>query len=110
MKGFAAGADFALSISQVSGQLLAWRLLGRETVDIDADLRVVKVSVLGIEGRHPNELGIREKTGCSAVAVERGNDLLVEFGKGFRFQDGDALYICGSAEATQKYGETFSQN
>lgn len=107
---YAAGADFALSISQVSGQLLAWRLLGSETVDIDADLRVVKVSVRGMEGRHPNELGIREKTGCSAVAVERGNDLLVEFGKAFRFQDGDALYICGSAEATQKYGETFPQN
>ena len=26
----AAGADFAVSISQVSGQLLAWRLLGKE--------------------------------------------------------------------------------
>jgi Trk K+ transport system NAD-binding subunit len=29
---YAAGADFALSISQVSGQLLAWRLLGKESV------------------------------------------------------------------------------
>ncbi|HEX9453083.1 MAG TPA: NAD-binding protein, partial [Candidatus Binatia bacterium] len=28
---YAAGADFALSISQVSGQLLAWRLLGKES-------------------------------------------------------------------------------
>jgi Trk K+ transport system NAD-binding subunit len=107
---YAAGADFALSISQVSGQLLAWRLLGKETVDIDADLRVVKVSVRGMAGRHPDELGIREKTDCSAIAVERGNDLLVEFGEAFRFQDDDALYICGSAEATQKYAETFPQN
>ena len=104
---YAAGADFALSISQVSGQLLAWRLLGKETVDINADLRIVKVSVQGMEGRHPDEFRIRETTGCSAIAVERGDELLVEFDAAFRFHNRDALYICGSAEATQRYGETF---
>ena len=41
---YAAGADFALSISQVSGQLLAWRLLGKESVAVDPELRVIKVS------------------------------------------------------------------
>ena len=46
---YAAGADFALSISQVSGQLLAWRLLGKESVAIDPELRVIKVSTRGLE-------------------------------------------------------------
>ena len=81
---YAAGADFALSISQVSGQLLARRLLGKEAVAVDSELRVTKVTARGLENRHPDELGIRAKTGCSVVAVERGDELLVEFGPDFR--------------------------
>ena len=106
---YAAGADFALSISQVSGQILAWRLLGKEAVALDPELRVLKVSARGLAGRHLSQLGIREKTGCSVVAVERGNELLVEFGHEFRFAEADAIYICGSAETTQRYTEIFPQ-
>ena len=107
---YAAGADFALSISQVSGQILALRLLGKEAVALDPELRVLKVSARGLAGRHPSELGIREKTGSSVVAVERSNELLVEFGDEFRFSESDAIYICGSAEATQRYTEIFPQD
>ena len=106
---YAAGADFALSISQVSGQLLARRLLGKEAVAVDSELRITKVTMRGLEHRQPEELGIRAKTGCSVVAVERGDELLVEFGPDFRFQSGDSVYICGSAGATQKYGEVYPQ-
>ncbi|MGH7888873.1 MAG: potassium channel family protein, partial [Candidatus Binatia bacterium] len=100
---YAAGADFALSISQVSGQLLAWRLLGKESVAVDPELRVVKVSTRGLENYHPRQLEIRTKTGCTVVAVERGEELLVEFGAEFKFAANDAVYICGSAEASQKF-------
>jgi Trk K+ transport system NAD-binding subunit len=36
---YAAGADFAVSISQVSGQLLAWRQLGKESVAVSRAAR-----------------------------------------------------------------------
>ena len=106
---YAAGADFALSISQVSGQLLAWRLLGKESVALDPELRVIKVATRGLENYHPRDSEIRDKTGCSVVAVERGEELLVEFGPEFRFQPDDAVYICGSAEAARKYDAIFPQ-
>jgi Trk K+ transport system NAD-binding subunit len=41
--------------------------------------------------------------------VERGEELLVEFGADFRFKTGDFVYICGSAEAAQKYYDVFPQ-
>jgi len=106
---YAAGADFALSISQVSGQLLAWRLLGKESIAVDPELRVIKVSSRGLEHHHPKQNDLREKTGCTVVAVERGDDLLVEFGADFKFTTNDAVYICGSAEAAQKYYREFPQ-
>jgi Trk K+ transport system NAD-binding subunit len=106
---YAAGADFALSISQVSGQLLAWRLLGKESVAVDPELRVVKVSTRGLEKHHPKQTDLRDKTGCTVVAVERGEELLVEFAAEFRFAPNDAVYICGSAEAAQKFYQLFPQ-
>lgn len=102
-----AGAYFALSISQVSGQILAKKLLGEEAFLIDPQLKVLKVPPAGLAGRHPAELGIRERTGCSVVAVERGDQVLVEFGPDFRFQDDDALYVCGSHGAVRRFTETF---
>ena len=104
-----AGADFALSISQVSGQMLAWRLLGKESVAVDPDLQVVKVSVQGLEGHHPKHYDLRRDTGCTVVAVERGDELIVEFGAEFGFRPGDSVYICGSAEATRRYDARYPQ-
>jgi Trk K+ transport system NAD-binding subunit len=104
-----AGAEFALSISQVSGQILARRLLGQEAVAVDEQLKVVKVSASGLEGRHPMDLRMREVSGCSIVAVEREEELITEFDTEFRFGKDDSVYICGSSEATRSYLESMSQ-
>lgn len=104
-----AGADFALSISQVSGQILARRLLGEEAVSVDVQLKVLKVGPEGLVGHHPTELEIRSRTGCSVVAVERGELALLEFDPGFRFAEGDAVYVCGSTSATRRYLKVFPQ-
>jgi Trk K+ transport system NAD-binding subunit len=102
-----AGADFALSISQVSGQILARRLLGEEAVSVDPQLKVLRVLAGSLGGKHPVEVGIREKTGCSVVAVERGESLVMDFDEDFRFQGDDAIYIVGSSRATRAYLEAF---
>jgi Trk K+ transport system NAD-binding subunit len=102
-----AGADFALSISQVSGAMLAKKLLGRETVAVDPQLQVLKVAPGGLAGSHPAELRVRQRTGCSIVAVERGEEVLVSFESDFRFAPEDAVYICGSGEALRKFAEVF---
>jgi Trk K+ transport system NAD-binding subunit len=104
-----AGADFALSISQVSGQMLAQKLLGQEAVAVDPQLKVLKVSPEGLAGRAPAELDIRGRTGCSVVAVERGDEVIVEFGPEFRFNPEDAVYICGSGGAVRKFREVFGR-
>ena len=104
-----AGADFALSISQVSGQMLAKKLLGQEAVAVDPQLKVLKVSPDGLAGRAPAELGIRERTGCSVVAVERGEEVITELGPHFRFQPEDAVYICGSGRAVRRFQEVFGR-
>ena len=63
----------------------------------------------GLENQHPQQNDLRERTGCTIVALERGEELLVEFPADFKFTAGDAVYVCGSAEATQKFYQLFPQ-
>ncbi|MCX6873429.1 MAG: NAD-binding protein [Verrucomicrobia bacterium] len=103
----AAGVDFALSISQVTGQILARKLLGKRAVSLDQALKVSMVTSPKLVGGHPTALRIREHTGCSVVAVERGEEVLVRFEREFAFEASDSVYICGSEEATRKFAAEF---
>jgi Trk K+ transport system NAD-binding subunit len=103
-----AGAYFALSISQVSGQMLAKKLLGQEAVSVDRQLKILRVPAGRLAGHHPAGLRIRERSGCSVVAVERGEDVLVDLGADFRFAPDDTLYVCGSTEAVRRFSEIFA--
>ncbi len=102
-----AGADFALSISQVSGQLLAHRLLRREAIAVDPELRVIKASATRLAGHKAGNLKVRQKTGCSIVAVERGDDLIVELGPDFELESNDVVYACGTNAATLKFASEY---
>ncbi|MCB1009676.1 MAG: TrkA family potassium uptake protein, partial [Acidobacteria bacterium] len=99
-----AGADFALSISQVAGQLLASRLLGERAVEIESHLRVVRVPASQLAGRTLAETDLRERYGCVVVAVERGDDLRIgqALRPDFRFEASDALFVGGSRRATRR--------
>ncbi len=94
-----AGADFALSLSQVSGQMLARRLLGEEALTLDARLKVVKLAADGFAGRALAELALRERSGASVLAVERAGALLLDLEPGFRFAAGDGIFLLGSEAA-----------
>lgn len=102
-----AGADFALSISQVSAQILSRRLLGEEALALDPQLKVQKVSPDGLVGKHPAELAIRPRTGASVVAVEREGEVVVNLDSDFRFQEDDCVFVCGSDEALRRFEEEF---
>jgi len=102
-----AGADFALSFSQVAGSLLASRLLGQHTFELDPQLKLLKVNAAPLAGQHPVELDIRGRTGCSVVAVERGDELFTEFDQGFSFEARDDIYICGSPDAAARFQANF---
>lgn len=104
-----AGVDFALSISQVSGQILAQRLLGEEAVALDPHLRLLRLPVASMSGKNPVELRIRERTGCSVVAVERGEELIGDLPADFRFAPGDAMFVCGSDAAIRRLRESFPE-
>jgi Trk K+ transport system NAD-binding subunit len=101
-----AGVDFAISLSQVAGQLLAYHVLG-ETVSLQPRIKLVKTRPGPLEGKHPLAARIRERTGCSVVAVERGDGILMDFPESFRLAAEDALYICGTTRTVNLYYDEY---
>ncbi len=101
-----AGVDYALSVSQVAGQLLAHHVLG-ETVSLQPRIKLVRVGAGQLAGKNPVAERIRERTGCTVVAVERGGQVGMEFPDSFRILSDDALYICGTTDAVMRFHEEF---
>jgi Kef-type K+ transport system membrane component KefB/Trk K+ transport system NAD-binding subunit len=101
-----AGVDFAISVSQVAGQLLAHHVLG-ETVSLQPRIKLVKTRPGPLKGKNPLAARIRERTGCSVVAVERGDQILMDFPPSFALSPDDALYICGTIKAVNLYYDEY---
>jgi Trk K+ transport system NAD-binding subunit len=83
-----AGADYALSIADVSGQMLSAKLLGRHARVREEHRRVLRVH--GVSGRTPAELA---NEGRTVLAIQRG-DALLSVDPESRITDGDGVWVC----------------
>jgi Trk K+ transport system NAD-binding subunit len=104
---YQAGADFALSMGQVAGQLLAHHLLGHSTLSIEQRLRCARVTPGSLVGKHPWQAGVRERSGAAVVAVERDGRVIIELERGFRAREDDVLVVCGSGRSLDQYLREF---
>ena len=98
---YRAGADYALSISDISGEMLSARLLGRAVRTREEHRKVVRLPAGAAAGRSIAELPIR-RHGCSVVAVSRNGSFLPSVSGQTRIEAGDDLYICGNAEGLRE--------
>jgi Trk K+ transport system NAD-binding subunit len=98
---YRAGADFALSISDISGEMLSARLLGRTARSRDEHRRVIRIPALATQPLR--DLPLRAN-GCSLLAVERDGAFLPANAETV-VQSGDQLYICGASEAVKAVSE-----
>lgn len=89
-----AGADFALSISDVSGEMLSSRLLGRGTRLHHEQRRIVAVAGERFAGRSLAAVEAGEGVG-TIVAIERGGQVLPRQPE-LTIEAGDTVWVCGT--------------
>jgi len=96
-----AGADFALSISDISGEMLSARLLGRTARARDEHRRVERISATRWSGLSLHDLPLRTH-GCSALALERDGQTITRLTSDLHIEKNDSLWVTGTAEAVHK--------
>jgi Trk K+ transport system NAD-binding subunit len=104
---YRAGADFAISVGQVAGQILAHHLLAEQAVGMENGIKFSRVNAGALAGASPWHNEALDRTGAKVVAVERGNEVFVEFEDGFVVQPQDAVFICGSIKSLERYQGAF---
>lgn len=102
-----AGADFALSISQVTAQLLGHKLFGEQFIAVEPRIRVFEATAAPFIGLTLGNARIPERTGCTVVAIERDQKTVTDVGAGLSFAAQDAIFLCGSGEAHDRFFSEF---
>jgi voltage-gated potassium channel len=104
---YRSGADFAISVGQVAGQILAHHLLDEQVINVETRIKFTRLSAGTLAGAHPWRSEAVDRTGAKVVAVERGDDVLVEFEDDFSVRPDDALFVCGSINSLEHYQREF---
>ena len=89
--------------------MLAHHILDEMVVQ-QTRIKLVKLTAAQLAGSHPLESGIRERTGCSIVAVEREGAIILDISPSFILAKQDALYVCGTARAFERFYQEFTES
>ena len=104
---YRAGADFAFSEGQVAGQILAYQLLDEQAVPVENRIKFSRMSAGEMAGWHPWRSEVLERTGAKIIAVERAQDVLVDFSDNFEIASDDALLVCGTLDCLERFQREF---
>ena len=105
---YRAGADFAISVGQVAGKILAFQLLGEQVVQVENRIKFVRMNAGALLGMHPWGHDELDQTGAKVIALERDREVLVEFEPGFKVRADDVLFVCGSINSLERYKRRFN--
>ena len=104
---YRAGADIAVSVGQVAGQILAYHLLAEQVVNVESKIKFLRLSAGALAGGHPWHNEAIESTGAKVIAVQRRGEVLVEFDEQFSVLADDNVIVCGSIGSLDRYQREF---
>ncbi len=103
-----AGANLVMSFSSLVTATITNLLRPEQMLMLSEGLNVFRVPLSPkLEGKRLTEIRIRESTGCSVVAIKKGDDILVNPDPTIPLKQGEELVLIGSAESEKLYNELY---
>lgn len=107
-KFYQAGADYVLALSNVTGRMMSSLLLDSYNVlSADTNYEMVQTKAPKLDNKTLAQSDIRERTGCTVVAVKRGDEVISNLKADFELVANDELIVVGTDETLRKFGECF---
>lgn len=94
-----AGADYVLSLPEMSGRVLAKTVLQEEVLSLSRQLKTVWIDGESFAGQTIEQSTIGEGKQCVAAAIERDEMLITELSPDFVIEPEDRLLVIGSDRA-----------
>jgi Trk K+ transport system NAD-binding subunit len=102
-KLYRAGSDYVVSLSSVTGRMLATNLLQEEVLTPETQLELIRTEAPALIGESLGEADVRAQTGATVVAVERNGDVYADLGPEFRIEPQDVLLVAGDDRAIAEF-------
>lgn len=106
-KLYRAGADYVLALETVSGRMIARNMLGEEVLDPGQQIKLVRTPADKLTGKRLDAEKIRNKTGCSLVAVERDGEVITHLHDRFQLREEDTLIVAGTDDNITAFTKTY---
>jgi Trk K+ transport system NAD-binding subunit len=106
-KALSAGADYVLSVPQVSARMVASELRGEDVLAPASQIRLVRVPAEPLAGSTLAESGVYERTGCRVIAIEDETGTSGATDPGYRFDGDERITVVGTDDAVQEFLKTF---
>ncbi|WP_280585793.1 NAD-binding protein [Halorubrum sp. Boch-26] len=104
-----AGADYVLSLATVTGRMSASTVIeDRDVLSLNQQIEVVRRRVPRLAGRTIGRANVRQKTGCTVIAIERDDETVTEIGPGTRIGANDELVVVGTDEGIRSFERQFA--
>ena len=108
-KTYRAGADYVLSLATVTGRMSTSFLLDdRDRLSVDQQVEIRRVSAPSLAGQQIGTANIRERTGCTVIAIERNDHTRTEIGPGTTISEDDKLVVVGTDDSLREFERLFT--
>jgi len=104
-KVYRAGADYVLSLASITGRMVASAVLDEDILALDTQVKVIRTEAPALAGRTLGGADVRDRTGCTVVAVERDGKVDTDLGPEYRIRQGDTLVVAGADERIYRFDE-----
>ena len=102
-KLYRAGADYVLALATVSGRMIASTVLEEEVMAPEKRIEIVRTGAPKLAGQTLAEADIRNRTGCTVVAIDRDGEVLTDIGPETTVEAGDTVVVAGTDEAMVEF-------
>ncbi|MEF8822081.1 MAG: NAD-binding protein [Halovenus sp.] len=107
-KVYRAGADYVLSLTSVTGRMIASRLFeDRDVLSLEQQVEVIRQRAPQLAGRTLAEANVSDRTGCIVIGIERDSTVITDIGPETTVEAGDELIVVGTDEGLRAFERAF---
>ncbi|AGB38566.1 potassium channel family protein [Natronococcus occultus] len=106
---YRAGADYVLALPKVAGRMTTLDLFDEDVMTLREQIQLTRTHAPELEGTHPNDERIRERTDSVIVGVKRDDALRTEFDEDLELETGDEVLVAGTDRGVSNFKTEFGE-
>ena len=107
-KTYRAGADYVLSLTSVTGRMIASRVFEeRDVLSVEQQINVVRQRAPKLAGRTLADANVRGRTECIVIGIERDDEVITDIGPETTIESTDELIVVGTDDGIRAFGTAF---